>query len=94
MVFVTLFGKIFIDYLGICFYNLIRTSVRYRYHERRLEILDLSVNEVELLGIIRENDNPEQALVTAVEVISGCLAQHGSSGGQAAADPQGLGETS
>lgn len=26
-------------------------------------------NEIELLNLIRENDNPEQALVTAIEII-------------------------
>lgn len=42
-------------------------------------------NEIELLKMIRENDNPGQAAVTAIEVILGYLTQHGSSGGQAAA---------
>ena len=26
-------------------------------------------NEIKLLNLIRENDNPEQALVTAIEII-------------------------
>ena len=32
-------------------------------------------NEIELLKLIRENDNPEQALVTAIEIIILCLTQ-------------------
>lgn len=45
----------------------------------------MSENEKELLGIIRENDNPEQALVTAIGIISDFLTLHESSGSQAAA---------
>lgn len=29
----------------------------------------MTTNELELLNLIRNNDNPEQALVTAIEVI-------------------------
>ena len=43
-------------------------------------------NEFELIRIIRENDNPEKALVTAVETILLYLKQHGSSEEQAVAD--------
>ena len=43
-------------------------------------------NEVELIKIIRENDNQEQALVTAIGIILDFLKQHGSSEGQASAD--------
>ncbi len=43
-------------------------------------------NEMELINIIRENDNPEIALVTAVETILLYLKQHGSYQEQAAAD--------
>lgn len=32
-------------------------------------------NEIELLNIIRENDNPTQALITAIEIIISCLEQ-------------------
>lgn len=39
-------------------------------------------NEKELLNIIRENDNPEQAIVTAVETILSFLKRHESSVGQ------------
>ena len=35
----------------------------------------MSNNQTELLNIIRENDNPEQALQTAIEVISSFLEQ-------------------
>lgn len=30
-------------------------------------------NEIELLNLIRENDNPEQALVTAIEIMLSLL---------------------
>ena len=39
----------------------------------------MSKNEMELLELIREHDNPEQALITAVEVVISFLTQHGSS---------------
>ena len=44
----------------------------------------MSENEKELLELIRENDNPEQALMTATVIILGFLKQHGSSAIQAA----------
>lgn len=43
-------------------------------------------NEIELLKMIRENDKPERALMTAAVIILGFLKQHGSSEAQAAAD--------
>ena len=42
-------------------------------------------NEMELIQIIRENDNPEQALMTATVIILGFLKQHESSAKQASA---------
>ena len=39
----------------------------------------MSENNMELIGIIRENDNPEQALMIAAQVILDFLAQHESS---------------
>ena len=36
-------------------------------------------NEKELINMIRENDNPEQALMTATVIILNYLAQHESS---------------
>lgn len=50
--------------------------------------------ERELIGLIRESDEPGKAMMTAVEVISEYLTQRGSSGGQAPADRQGLAGTS
>ena len=44
----------------------------------------MTENEKELIKIIRENDNPEQALVTAVETILSYLKQHESFEAQAA----------
>lgn len=32
-------------------------------------------NELELLTMIRNNDNPEKALITAIEIIIKCLEQ-------------------
>lgn len=48
----------------------------------------MTANEIELINLIRENDNPEQALTTAVDVILLYLTLHGSSEGQAVAAPQ------
>lgn len=39
----------------------------------------MTVNEMELLKIINENDNPEQALITATAIILDFLKQHESS---------------
>lgn len=39
---------------------------------------------MELINMIRENDNPEQALMTAAVIILGYLKQHGSSEEQVA----------
>ena len=41
-------------------------------------------NEMELIKIIRENDNPERALMAATVIILGFLKQHESSEVQAA----------
>ena len=43
-------------------------------------------NEKDLIKLIRENDNPGDALTTAVNVITSYLAQLESSEGQAVAD--------
>ena len=47
-------------------------------------------NEIELINLIRENDNPELALITATTIIIGFLKQHESFEGQAVAYPQEL----
>lgn len=47
-------------------------------------------NEIELLELIRENDNPERALMTATLIVLGYLKQHGSFEEQAAACPRAL----
>ena len=54
----------------------------------------MSNMECELIGLIRESDDPVRALTVAVDVITSYLAQHGSSGGQAPADRRGLVGTS
>ena len=43
-------------------------------------------NEKELINIIRENDNPEKALVTATVIILDFLKLHGSSEAPASVD--------
>lgn len=43
----------------------------------------MTENEQELIKLIRENDNPEQALMAATVIILGFLKQHESSVGQA-----------
>ena len=48
----------------------------------------MTENEKELIQLIRENDNPGQALMTATVVILGFLKQLESSESQAAADLQ------
>jgi len=55
----------------------------YVNHERGYKIM--TDNEKELIDIIRENDNPEQALMTAAVIIIGFLKQHESSEVQAVA---------
>ena len=47
----------------------------------------MTENEKELINIIRENDNPEQALMTAAVIILGFLKQHESFEGQVPAYP-------
>ena len=42
-------------------------------------------NEEELLNIIRENDNPEQAVLTAINVFAAFLEQLGANQGPQAA---------
>ena len=44
----------------------------------------MTANEIELINLIRENDNPEKALMVAAVIILGFLKQHGSSEVQAA----------
>ena len=48
----------------------------------------MTENEKELIKLIRENDNPEQALMTATVIILGFLKQHESSEAASAAYPQ------
>ena len=50
----------------------------------------MTANEIELITIIRENENPGQALATAVEIILIYLKQHESSEVQAPAYLQAL----
>lgn len=51
----------------------------------------MSKNEVELINMIRESENPDQALMVAATIILDYLKQRESSGVQAAACLQVLG---
>jgi hypothetical protein len=51
----------------------------------------MSENQSELITLIRENDCPEQALMTAALIIVGYLKQHESSEVQASVGLQGHG---
>ena len=51
----------------------------------------MTENNIELINIIRENDNPEQAILTATAIILDFLKQHESSEVQAAVCLQALG---
>ena len=51
----------------------------------------MSNNAVELLKIIRENDKPEQALLTAIDIILLSLVQHESYPAPSSASLQELG---
>ena len=50
----------------------------------------MTENEKELINMIRENDNPTRALMTATLIVLGFLKQHGSSEGQESADLRAL----
>ena len=51
----------------------------------------MSENSIELIKMIRENDNPGQALNAAVVIVLGYLKQLESSEEQVAVDPRALG---
>lgn len=50
----------------------------------------MTQNEAELIKLIRENDNPEQAFMTATLIVLGFLKQHESFEEQAAVGLQAL----
>lgn len=50
----------------------------------------MTANELELINLIRENENPNQALTTAVDIILLYLTLHESSEVQAVVAPQAL----
>jgi hypothetical protein len=50
----------------------------------------MTANELELINLIRENDNPTQALIASAVIILGYLRQHESSEEQAAVGLRGL----
>ena len=51
----------------------------------------MNENEMELIKLIRENDNPDRALMAAAAIILGYLKQHGSFEEQAVAGLSELG---
>ena len=65
-----------IDISEITEYTNNRTSVRTLKSERGILMTN---KEMELLKMIRENDNPIQALMTAIIIVQGYLRQHESS---------------
>jgi hypothetical protein len=52
--------------------------------------ISMTANEIELIKLIRENDNPEQALTTAVDIILLFLVQQRSSEVRAVVAPREL----
>ena len=50
----------------------------------------MTANEIELIDLIRNNDNPDKALSTAVDIILLYLVQHESSEGRASVGHQEL----
>lgn len=50
----------------------------------------MSKNEMELIGLIREHDEPEKAMMIAVDIITSFLQRRGSSEAQAVACPPGF----
>lgn len=50
----------------------------------------MTANEIELINLIREDDNPGEALAKAVDIILLSLVQHESSQGRAAVGLQEL----
>ena len=65
--------------------GIIRTYIRIVTMKGEMIMTD---NEKELIQMIRENDNPGRALMTAAVIILGYLKQHESSAGQAVAAPR------
>ena len=55
-----------------------------RNPERGVELM--TRNEYELMYLIRTNDNPQKAVMTAIDIICQYITQHGSSQAQLAAD--------
>ena len=63
-----------VDYSENFTYTDYRTFVRDRYHGRGFKRM-FNENEEEVLRMIRENDNPEQAVLTAIKVFAAFLEQ-------------------
>ena len=57
-----------------------------RNHERGKELM--TKNELELIDLIRTNDNPQKAVVTAIDIICRYIKQRESSQEPPAADQQ------
>lgn len=68
--------------------NHIKLKIEHAFANNERGFAIMTDNEKELIDIIRENDNPSQALMTAAVIVLGYLKQHGSSEVQAAVAPQ------
>ena len=64
----------YVDFSENLNYDGIRTYVRIVNQKGGIKIM--TDNEKELINLIRENDNPEQALMTATVIIIDFLKQH------------------
>lgn len=79
--------KFFLDRKVLTSYNLIGTDVRYATELRKGRGI-MTQNEQELINIIRTSEDPQQAMMTAIDIICQYLMQHGSLQEQPAADLQ------
>lgn len=68
------FRYFFLAYSLNCYYNQCRTFVLMRYLERGKELM--TKNERVLIELIRNSDSPQQAFITALEIICQYVAQH------------------
>lgn len=69
----------YVDFSETLTYYYLITDIR--VNERGIKTMTdyITENEKQLIDLIRENDNPEQAIMTAAVIIIGFLKQHESS---------------
>ena len=73
-----------LDLLAPTNYNFYLNTCSVTECERGVE--PMTRNEYELMYLIRTNDNPQKAVMTAIDIICQYITQHGSSQAQLAAD--------